>query len=88
MICLENGGINSSSNSNNNNNNNTVRYLTVRSITIARFSDHSYFRHPSIRYDNMYVHVVQLMSISCSSILFLAYIIGIWFTLRTHAKLI
>ena len=80
VICLDNSGINS--------NDSTVYGLTVKSITMAMFSDYCYFRHPPLRYDNMYAHVIQPMSISCAIILFLAYIIGLWFTLRTHAKLI
>ena len=90
VICLDRGSSNYNINScsSNTNNNKTVYDLTVKSATMAMFSDQCYFRHPPLRYDNMYTKVIQPMSVSCAIVLFLAYIIGLWFTLRTHAKLI
>ncbi|CUS24991.1 LAQU0S23e00584g1_1 [Lachancea quebecensis] len=47
-----------------------------------------YFRQPPLKFDGLYTHVIKPMSLFCALILFLAYIIGLWFTLRTHAAAI
>lgn len=47
-----------------------------------------YFRQPPLKFDGLYSHVIKPMSIFCALILFMAYIIGLWFTLRTHAAAI
>lgn len=65
-----------------------VHSLSIKSVSMAVTSDQCYFMHPPLKYDNMYTHVIQPMSISCAVVLFFAYIIGLWFTLRTHAKMI
>ncbi|CCD25926.2 calcium/hydrogen antiporter NDAI_0G01500 [Naumovozyma dairenensis CBS 421] len=46
------------------------------------------FYHPPLEFDRMYTNVIQPMSVSCAIVLFLAYTIGLWFTLRTHAAMI
>ncbi|EJS42097.1 YNL321W [Saccharomyces arboricola H-6] len=46
------------------------------------------FSHPPLKFNHLFTHVIQPMSISCAIVLFCAYIIGLWFTLRTHAKMI
>lgn len=46
------------------------------------------FSHPPLKFNRLFTHVIQPMSISCAIVLFCAYIIGLWFTLRTHAKMI
>ncbi|SCU99090.1 LANO_0F00760g1_1 [Lachancea nothofagi CBS 11611] len=47
-----------------------------------------YFRQPPLKFDGLYLHVIKPMSIFCALILFMAYAIGLWFTLRTHAAAI
>ncbi|CAI4049225.1 hypothetical protein SKDZ_14G0140 [Saccharomyces kudriavzevii ZP591] len=46
------------------------------------------FSHPPLKFNHLFTHVIQPMSISCAIVLFCAYMIGLWFTLRTHAKMI
>ncbi|AET37780.1 calcium/hydrogen antiporter Ecym_2021 [Eremothecium cymbalariae DBVPG len=46
------------------------------------------FIQPPLKFDNMYLKVIKPISIICAVVLFLAYIIGLWFTLRTHAAMI
>lgn len=62
--------------------------LNMTSITKIFTSDRCYLTHPPLEHTKMYVRVIEPMSISCAVVLFLAYIIGLWFTLRTHAVLI
>lgn len=47
-----------------------------------------YFRQPPLKFDELYAHVIKPMSLFCALILFLAYVTGLWFTLRTHAAAI
>lgn len=47
-----------------------------------------YFKHPPLKYNKMFSQVLEPLSCVCAIVLFLAYFIGLWFTLRTHAKLI
>lgn len=47
-----------------------------------------HFSHPPLKFDKLYTHVIEPMSIVCAFVLFLAYTIGLWFTLRTHAATI
>ncbi|KOG96861.1 calcium/hydrogen antiporter [Saccharomyces eubayanus] len=46
------------------------------------------FSHPPLKFNHLFTRIIQPMSISCAIVLFCAYIIGLWFTLRTHAKMI
>lgn len=46
------------------------------------------FAHPPLKFNKMYTHVIEPMSVSCAVVLSLAYLIGLWFTLRTHAVMI
>lgn len=64
--------------------------LPMNLINIAKTftSDRCYLTHPPIKYTKMYVGILEPLSISCAVVLFLAYIIGLWFTLRTHAVMI
>ncbi|QLL33129.1 hypothetical protein HG536_0E00390 [Torulaspora globosa] len=62
--------------------------LTFANISKVFTSERCYFTHPPLKYTKMYVNVIQPLSISCAIVLFLAYIIGLWFTLRTHAVMI
>ncbi|SCU84231.1 LADA_0D00584g1_1 [Lachancea dasiensis] len=47
-----------------------------------------YYRQPPLKFDRLYSFVIKPMSLFCALILFMAYIIGLWFTLRTHAAAI
>ncbi|AEY96028.1 FADL189Wp [Eremothecium gossypii FDAG1] len=46
------------------------------------------FAQPPLKFDSLYLHVLKPVSIICAVVLFLAYMIGLWFTLRTHAAMI
>lgn len=65
-----------------------IHDLSVKSAAMAVTSSQCYFMHPPLKHDRMYTQILQPMSISCVVVLFLAYTIGLWFTLRTHAKMI
>lgn len=47
-----------------------------------------HFIQPPLEMDNLFKKYLMPFSIICALILFFAYIIGLWFTLRTHAALI
>lgn len=47
-----------------------------------------HFFQPPLRIDSLFHDVLKPFSIICALLLFLAYTIGLWFTLRTHAALI
>lgn len=47
-----------------------------------------HFFQPPLRIDSLFRDVLKPFSIICALLLFLAYTIGLWFTLRTHAALI
>lgn len=64
------------------------RPLSISIFSMAITSERCYFSHPPLKFNKLYKQVIQPMSISCAIVLFLAYIIGLWFTLRTHAKMI
>ncbi|KAH3682053.1 hypothetical protein WICPIJ_006989 [Wickerhamomyces pijperi] len=46
------------------------------------------FFQPPVKLDALFNDVLKPFSIICAVLLFMAYIIGLWFTLRTHAALI
>ncbi|CAB4253510.1 similar to Saccharomyces cerevisiae YNL321W VNX1 Calcium/H+ antiporter localized to the endoplasmic reticulum membrane [Maudiozyma barnettii] len=62
--------------------------ISMKTITMAVTLSQCYFTRPPLKYNKMFRNVIQPMSVSCAIILFLAYAIGLWFTLRTHAKMI
>lgn len=47
-----------------------------------------HFMQPQLQSDKMYTKVLKPIVIFCAIALFFQYTIGLWFTLRTHAKLI
>lgn len=47
-----------------------------------------HFYQPPLIIDDLFASVLKPFSIICAILLFLAYTIGLWFTLRTHAALI
>ncbi|CCH43455.1 Ca2+/H+ antiporter [Wickerhamomyces ciferrii] len=47
-----------------------------------------HFFQPPLKVDYLFKEVLRPFSIICALLLFLAYTIGLWFTLRTHAALI
>ncbi|CAG99988.1 calcium/hydrogen antiporter [Kluyveromyces lactis] len=47
-----------------------------------------HFVQPQLKFDKMYSAILRPIVLFCTVALFLQYIIGMWFTLRTHAKLI
>ncbi|CAR26864.1 hypothetical protein ZYGR_0I01360 [Zygosaccharomyces rouxii] len=62
--------------------------LSVSSVGKALSSHRCTFSHPPLKFNKMYTHVIEPMSVSCAVVLSLAYLIGLWFTLRTHAVMI
>ncbi|GAV52854.1 hypothetical protein ZYGR_0AI01360 [Zygosaccharomyces rouxii] len=62
--------------------------LNVTSIGKVLSSQRCNFSHPPLKFNKMYTHVIEPMSVSCAVVLSLAYLIGLWFTLRTHAVMI
>jgi Ca2+:H+ antiporter len=61
------------------------------SDTISGFSkscQSCHFLQPPLQIDHLFSTVLKPFSIVCAILLFLAYTIGLWFTLRTHAALI
>lgn len=65
-----------------------VLTLTVVSAFQAITQSKCYFVHPPLTYDKFFTTVIQPMSLCSAVVLFIAYAIGLWFTLRTHAKMI
>lgn len=59
-------------------------YSIIKAVTTTKCQ----FSHPPLTFDKMYEFVIEPMSIACALVLFLAYAIGLWFTLRTHAATI
>lgn len=47
-----------------------------------------HFYQAQITTDSLYTDILKPFSAICSSLLFIAYVIGLWFTLRTHAAMI
>ncbi|KZW03233.1 hypothetical protein EXIGLDRAFT_725690 [Exidia glandulosa HHB12029] len=45
-----------------------------------------YFNHPNPAEDPFYLSTVKYLAYFCASILVFAYLIGLWFSLRTHAS--
>lgn len=62
--------------------------ISFASVSKAVTSNKCYFSRPPLKFTKMYTHIIEPISISCAVVLFLAYIIGLWFTLRTHAVMI
>ncbi|CCH62712.1 hypothetical protein TBLA_0I00510 [Henningerozyma blattae CBS 6284] len=62
--------------------------LSFQTAFMAIREEKCYFNRPPLKYNNMFTHVLIPLSVACTIALFLAYSIGLWFTLRTHAKLI
>lgn len=62
--------------------------ISVKTVTKAVTLSQCYFTRPPLKYNKMFRNVIQPMSVSCAIVLFMAYAIGLWFTLRTHAKMI
>lgn len=47
-----------------------------------------HFYQAQITTDALYTDIIKPFSIICSALLFISYVIGLWFTLRTHAVMI
>ena len=62
--------------------------VSLKSLGMTMTSSQCYFSRPPLKNDKLFKKVIQPMSISCAIVLFLAYVIGLWFTLRTHAVMI
>ncbi|KAH3674465.1 hypothetical protein WICMUC_003302 [Wickerhamomyces mucosus] len=62
----------------------------IEEKTILRYSNcqSCHFFQPPIQINNLFNTVLKPFSIVCAILLFAAYAIGLWFTLRTHAALI
>lgn len=48
--------------------------------------DHCYYKHPDPIDDPFYQSTVKSLMYLCAAILLLSYLIGLWFSLRTHAS--
>ncbi|KAK4685726.1 Ca2+:H+ antiporter, partial [Tremellales sp. Uapishka_1] len=48
--------------------------------------DHCYYEHPDPMNDPFYQNSVKTLMYCCAGILLLSYLIGLWFSLRTHAS--
>lgn len=57
-------------------------------IPPTRTCQKCHFFQPPIKVDSLFRDVLRPFSIVCALLLFMAYTIGLWFTLRTHAALI
>ncbi|AMD18592.1 HBL310Wp [Eremothecium sinecaudum] len=64
--------------------------LTCRDVTeiALDIKQTCHFTQPTLKFDKMYLNVLRPISIICAIVLFMAYVIGLWFTLRTHAAMI
>nr|XP_018264944.1 calcium/proton exchanger [Kwoniella dejecticola CBS 10117]OBR87102.1 calcium/proton exchanger [Kwoniella dejecticola CBS 10117] len=47
--------------------------------------DHCYYEHPDPQNDPFYQDQVETLMYGCAAILLFSYLIGLWFSLRTHA---
>ncbi|KAF8073669.1 hypothetical protein FPV67DRAFT_1666430 [Lyophyllum atratum] len=47
--------------------------------------DHCYYRHPDPATDPFYQSTVKSLMYFCATVLIFSYLIGLWFSLRTHA---
>ncbi|EJC97966.1 uncharacterized protein FOMMEDRAFT_162309 [Fomitiporia mediterranea MF3/22] len=47
---------------------------------------HCYYEHPDPVHDHFYQTTVKTLMYFCAAILLLSYLIGLWFSLRTHAS--
>ncbi|WWC68422.1 calcium/proton exchanger [Kwoniella pini CBS 10737] len=47
--------------------------------------DHCYYEHPNPQSDPFYKDQVETLMYGCAAILLFSYLIGLWFSLRTHA---
>ncbi|THH03260.1 hypothetical protein EW145_g6398 [Phellinidium pouzarii] len=48
--------------------------------------DHCYYEHPDPVHDDFYQSTVKSLMYFCAAILLFSYLIGLWFSLRTHAS--
>ncbi|WVF70873.1 calcium/proton exchanger [Kwoniella sp. CBS 6097] len=51
----------------------------------AWMCDHCYYEHPDPERDEFYQNNVKTLMYCCAAILLFSYLIGLWFSLRTHA---
>ncbi|SCU84302.1 LAME_0C08966g1_1 [Lachancea meyersii CBS 8951] len=63
-------------------------YLVDCSVESSDQPSRCYFRQPPLKFNALYLHIIKPMSLFCAFVLFLAYTLGLWFTLRTHAATI
>lgn len=68
--------------------NENIMPLSLSNVAMAMSKKTCYFSRPPLKFTKMYVQVLEPISVSCAIVLFLAYIVGLWFTLRTHAVVI
>lgn len=56
----------------------------------SKYTDYStcHFKQAPLTPGPFYTDIIQPFSYMCSALLFISYVIGLWFTLRTHAALI
>lgn len=63
-------------------------YGMVRSKTFAEDCQRCHFFQAPLTSDSLYSDIIRPFSAICCLLLFISYVIGLWFTLRTHAAMI
>ncbi|CCF56288.1 hypothetical protein KAFR_0A08540 [Kazachstania africana CBS 2517] len=66
----------------------TVNSVNISTVFKTLSSQECSFTRPPLTHNKLFTNIIQPMSVSCAVVLFMAYAIGLWFTLRTHAKMI
>ncbi|ORY24674.1 hypothetical protein BCR39DRAFT_472108 [Naematelia encephala] len=59
---------------------------TTIAADVAWQCNHCYYEHPDPAYDPFYQDQVKTLMYACAAILLFSYLIGLWFSLRTHAS--
>lgn len=57
-------------------------------VLLTKSCQTCHFFQPPLQIDQLFKQVLKPYSVVCAILLFLAYTVGLWFTLRTHAALI
>lgn len=65
-----------------------VDYVTALNLAAVEDCQRCHFYQAPITSDSLYADIIKPFSSICAALLFIAYVIGLWFTLRTHAAMI
>lgn len=63
-------------------------YITAAKLTANEDCQRCHFYQAPLGNDELYAEIIRPFSAICASLLFVSYMIGLWFTLRTHAAMI